>query len=281
MAGNARLSQVQDAHGILTLGDGSTLSALPRLTEAMWTNSSGNGLKMHTHFELFKHVPTRMDVTDGGGNERQPLRQTLLPDRVYVMDRGYAAFSLFDDIENAGSSFVCRLCDNSVYEQIEDRELTDADPDAGILSDQIVSANGGKNGFRLVRVRCTEHRKPDKIGCSGPEQGDQLLIATNLIDAQVSAEIIGLIYQKRLGIEIFFRFFKHILGCRHLLSHGVNGIKIQTYSAIIACLLIALWTGRKPTRRTYEMICFYFIGLADETELTNHIDRLKPTVQTP
>ena len=67
----------------------------------------------------------------------------------------------------------------------------------------------------------------------------------NLLD--VPAEIISLIYRYRWAIEIFFRFFKHILGCRHLLSHSQNGIEIQTYCAIIACMLISLWTGRKPT----------------------------------
>lgn len=66
-----------------------------------------------------------------------------------------------------------------------------------------------------------------------------------------------------------------MLGCRHLLSHDQNGIEIQTYCAIIACLLIALWTNKKPTRRTYEMICFYFIGLADEEELLAHFAKLK------
>ncbi len=66
-----------------------------------------------------------------------------------------------------------------------------------------------------------------------------------------------------------------MLGCRHLLSHNQNGIEIQTYCAIIACMLIALWTGRQPTKRTYEMICFYFCGLADEDELMAHIDELK------
>ena len=40
--------------------------------------------------------------------------------------------------------------------------------------------------------------------------------------------------------------------------------------------MIALWTGRKPTLRTYEMICFYFTGLASEEELLAHIAKLKP-----
>ncbi|MFM9963591.1 MAG: hypothetical protein ACKV2Q_20480 [Planctomycetaceae bacterium] len=31
---------------------------------------------------------------------------------------------------------------------------------------------------------------------------------------------------------------------RHLLSHDPDGIEIQTYYAIIACLPINLWTGR-------------------------------------
>jgi len=29
--------------------------------------------------------------------------------------------------------------------------------------------------------------------------------------------------------------------------HDEHGIEIQTYCAIIACMLISLWTGRKPT----------------------------------
>jgi len=49
-------------------------------------------------------------------------------------------------------------------------------------------------------------------------------------------------------------------------------------------LLISLWTGRspqasrrgdKPTKRTYEMICFYFCGLASEEELLAHFAKLK------
>jgi len=76
-------------------------------------------------------------------------------------------------------------------------------------------------------------------------------------------------------VEIFFRFFKHVLGCRHLLSHREGGIKIQVYMAIIACMLITLWSGRKPTLRTMEMIQFYFSGLASEAELQAHIAKLK------
>jgi hypothetical protein len=58
-------------------------------------------------------------------------------------------------------------------------------------------------------------------------------------------------------------------------THCDNGIELETYAAIIACLLIALWTGRKPTLATYRMVCWYFSGWADEDELMTHIAALK------
>lgn len=265
-----RLDQIQ---GILTLVDGTLLKALPRLTEAMWQSDKSKAFKLHTHFELLKGVPVHMDLTDANTSELAVLSKALLPDRVYVKDRGYAAFWLFDQIEAAGSSYVCRIRDNSVYEVKQAFELSHDAKLSNVMSDQLVLMNKGKIKLRLVQIQCTPHRKSVKTGRGGPQQGDVLLVATNLWD--VPAEVIALIYQRRWAIEIFFRFFKHVLGCRHLLSHSRNGIEIQTYMAIIASMLIALWTGRKPTLRTYEMICFYFTGLATETELTAHMQKLK------
>jgi hypothetical protein len=66
-----------------------------------------------------------------------------------------------------------------------------------------------------------------------------------------------------------------MLGCRHLLAHQQAGIEIQAYCAILACMLISLWTGRKPTLRTYEMLCYYFLGLAQEDEVLTHLAKLK------
>ena len=37
----------------------------------------------------------------------------------------------------------------------------------------------------------------------------------------------------------------------------------------------ALWTGRKPTIRTLEMLQFYFTGWATQDELMAHLDQLK------
>ena len=60
-----------------------------------------------------------------------------------------------------------------------------------------------------------------------------------------------------------------------MLSTKQEGVEIQVYSAIIACMLILLYTGRTPTRRTFEMICFYMIGWASLEELEAHIEKVK------
>jgi hypothetical protein len=280
--------RLRDVPGTLTAVDGSLLSALPKMMEASYLKAkTGSGLtkwRLHTHFEVDRYVPTWIDVTpDGGGehDERSVLERTIQSDHTYVIDRGYAKFALFNQIVAAQSSYVCRLRDNSAYEVIEERPLTDADRAAGVLSDQIVRFTNGKAGsrpdhpLRLICVATSPHTSRGKYrgGSTGPGSDGILRIATNLLF--VPAEIIALIYLYRWTIEIFFRFFKQILGCRHLLSHSKAGIEIQTYCAIIACMLISLWTGRKPTKRTYEMVCYYFCGLASEDELLAHLAKLK------
>ena len=57
---------------------------------------------------------------------------------------------------------------------------------------------------------------------------------------------------------------------------AILAVARQLPAALIACLLISLRTGRKPTLRTYEMVCFYFCGLASEEELLAHLAKLKP-----
>ena len=274
--------RLKDVRDTVTLVDSTLISILPHLTEASLKPSKSSGLvkwRLHTHFEVDRHVPRRMDVTpDGGGDhdERAVLERTVESDRLYVMDRGYAKFALFNRIVAAKSSYVCRIRDNSVYEVREERPLTPAARAERVTGDKIIALGSETverpdQCVRLITIQAKPHQK--RTAAPAPGCDGTLRIATNLLD--VPAEIIALLYHYRWTIEIFFRFFKQILGCRHLLSGSRNGIEIQTYCAIIACMLISLLTGKKPTLRTYEMICWYFIGVAELEELLAHIEKLK------
>ena len=282
---DARLKDIQN----LTLVDGTLISALPLLIEAMGLKEErGNALvkwRLHTHFDVERYVPERIDVTRNGGgefDERAVMEKNIMPDHCYIMDRAFGKFVLFNKIHATKSSYVCRVRDNSDYEVIEERPLSEAACEARVIQDAVVRiGQTGKvdaqpdHAIRLVVVKIKPHTRKGKYGggSTGPGSDGYLRIATNLLD--VPAEIIALLYAYRWTIEIFFRFFKQILGSRHLICHNQEGIRIQVYCAIIACMLINLWTGRKPTKRTYEMLCYYFLGVATEEELEAHLKKLK------
>jgi hypothetical protein len=273
-----RLAEVQD---VITLVDGSWLRALPKMAWALFRNqSSHKAVKAHVHFELLRSVAVAARLTDAKTSESSVLRQMLEAGRLYVLDRGYADYGLLGAISAAGSGFVCRLHDNAAFEVIEERELSGEALAAGVVRDAVVrlgcKSRRGELGrpVRIVEIECREHRKPSgKTARGGPEQGETILLVTDQLD--LPAETVGLLYAYRWHIEVFFRFFKHVLGCRHLLSTCENGIELQMYMAIIACLLIALWTARRPTLSTYRMACFYLSGWASTEELLAHINKLQ------
>ncbi len=274
----------------ITAVDGSVFRLLTQIMELAWLpkgeGKSSCGYRLHAQFEVFKGAPSRIDITGanpkGPADERRVLERTLEPGRCYLVDRGYAKYVLWNKISEKGSDYVCRLHDNSPYQVISERELTDADRAAQVLSDQIVQFGTDNSrttrpdhATRLVIVKVKPHdSRRSKNGVSGPSSDGYLRIVSN--NLEVPAEILAALYELRWTIELYFRIIKQLLGCRHLLSTKQNGVTIQFYLAIIACIMILAITGKMPTKRTYEMICFYLLGWADLEELEAHIKKLQP-----
>ena len=106
---------------------------------------------------------------------------------------------------------------------------------------------------------------------SGTKQTDLIVLCTNLLE--LPAELVALIYQQRYTLELFFRIFKQLLGMRHLLSQREEGIDVQVYCAVIVCLLIQLTCGKRPNKAMRNMIVWYLLGLADEQDVINFLNR--------
>jgi hypothetical protein len=284
-----RLAPVrQDLRRTVTLVDGSLLKALPRLVESMWkTSRTGNpmhGWRLHCQFDLSLGVPSEVELTDyrnsGESDEREVLRKSLAAGRCYVMDRGYFSYGLFDAISLVGSDYVCRVKKSIAYEVALERAVTATGSEAGVTRDVVVRAGCAQrverrpnHAVRLVYVQAEVRPRAARGSTKpvGPAKAELLILATNLLD--VPAEVIALIYQYRWTIELFFRFFKQVMGCRHLLSDDPDGVRIQCYCAVIACMLLALWTGKRPDKSTWRMVGWFLGGLADEAELLAHLTR--------
>lgn len=279
----------------LTAVDGSVLDALPRMVWALWLDETRRAAKLHLDFDILKGIPVGADITTASGvdsSETYHVKQTLEPNRLYVMDRGYAEYELLQSIMTAGSSFLCRLRQNTVYETVEERVVSEAARKAGVEYDRIVRLGSPmrrdaiRDTVRLVKIIVTNEES-----CSlGPRKSrvsskhtyrtnsdvHEILLATDQLG--LSSEDVGLMYRHRWQIELFFKWLKCVLGCRHWIAESKNGVELQVYAALIASLLIVLWTGKKPTKRTFEMIQFYLLGWVSEKEMDRHLSSLKPAV---
>lgn len=252
--------------------DGSLLPALPRMVWAVWQDEQHRAAKMHVAFAALRQVPIGVTVTAGNSSEREQTRQLVQPGGFYVCDRGYVDYELFAQWHALPCSFIVRVQNNAAYEVAHERSLAAAARVAGVTSDVVLQRLGtahhrpcAAQPLRLVRVT-TDKRHKDGTPI-------ELVLVTNRLD--LDADLIALAYRYRWTVELFFRWFKCILGCRHLLSHSENGVQLQVYMALIASLLISLWVGRTPTKRTYEMLCFYLSGWASTREVLTHVERLQ------
>lgn len=276
--------------------DGTVIRTLKTIAEAAYlTDKTGKthcGWRLHTQFEIDSNVPVRIDVTSaansGKTDEKAMLRKALVAACCYIMDRWYAQYVLLNDIVAAGSDYVCRIRDNSNLDSVKkELDLTEVAIKSGVLRDFIVELGVNSkpdarpnHPTRVLLIKTEPHTKRGgrKGKTAGPPSDGILRIATNMLD--VPAEVIADIFRNRWAIEIFFRTFKHVLGCRHQLSRSRAGIEIQAYCAIIACMLIAIWTGQKATKEMFELVGMYLLGVLTERELTNHIKKMKKKLKS-
>ena len=247
-------TRVRDKVQELVAIDGTLLPALPRMAWALWQNPANRAGKLHLEFSVWRQVPVEFTVTDGNASERAAWIGKLRQGVCYVNDRAYSHdYKLIPLVAAAGASFVLRLYNNAILTRLApERALSEADRAAGVIEDVRVRLGKEPDGpvGRLVRVEADGHT---------------FLLFTNL--EELEAELVGLIYRYRWQIELFFKWIKCILGCRHWLAESQEGMSIQVYCALIASVLITLWTGAKPSKRQWEALQFYWMGWATLADL--------------
>jgi hypothetical protein len=257
--------------GQLLAIDGTIWAALPRMAWAVWRWQNGpqSALKAHVKFNLLEDKPVAVTLAEAKRCERAVLREHWQAGEFYVGDRYYGEdYGLFGQLEQVGCSYVLRLRQEAAFAVLEEFTLRPEDHAAGVSFDGWVALGSrGRPGppvrIRLVRV---------------PTEDGELLLVTDKARGELSAELIALIYRYRWRIELFFKWLKCILGCRHWMAESPRGVALQIYCALIAALLLLRHTGRRPGKRAMEMIRFYLVGYATLDELTRELGLAKKTV---
>lgn len=247
--GDPRLAPLADK---LKLVDGTLLPALPRMHWALWLNDQNRAAKLHLKFSVLRQAACDALITAGNCCERKTLRKFVKKGEIIVADRYYGLeYGFFGELKQIGASHVIRIRNNPRMEIIEELVLSEQDKAAGVTWQAKVKLGDQWQGepIRVVRVEV---------------DGKALLLATDL---EIEAELIALIYRYRWQIELFFKWLKSILGCRHLLAESPAGVAIQIYSALIAALMLQAFTGKRPGKRAMELIQMYLMGYAELDEV--------------
>lgn len=248
--------------------DGSLFAALPRMYWAFWRRQGPTQcqVRLHLSLDLAHAAPARAVITPGKVCERAAWRTQVQRGDGYIGDRYYGEdYRLLGQLDAAGVALVVRLRDQAVINVTEELPLTEADRQANVTRSAWATL-GCKAGQQSIRLRVV-WVKTDK---------EVLRLVTNLGPEELAAGEVALLYQERWRIELFFRWLKCILGCRHWLAESPQGVALQIYLALIAALLLQLYTGRAPTKRMLELIQFYLLGVASLEELCAGLERLAP-----
>lgn len=244
--------------------DSSLFEALPRMYWALWRRQgkAQGQVRLHLSLDLNTTSPARARITPGKTCERAAWRSQWQRGDAYVGDRYYGEdYQLFGQLEEQGIALIVRLREEAVLHVEEELALSAADRAANVIRSAWVRL-GCKTRYQSIRLRVVWVQTGQGV----------LRLVTNLSPAELTAAEVALLYKERWQIELFFRWVKCILGCRHWLAESPQGTAIELYLALIAALLLQLYTGARPNRRLMEMIRWYLVGVASLEELWRAVE---------
>ena len=211
--------------GDLVAIDGSLINAVLSMTWADYRNGSKKA-KVHLGFDINRTIPTKLYLTDGLAGERPFVDQILSSEQTGVLDRGYQCHKRFDQWQEDGHQFFCRIKASTKKECLQEHKT---EPEGIVFYDAIVllGTPGVKQTEKPIRLVAY------KIG------GVEYWIATNRYD--LSAEDVAQAYKLRWEIENFFAWWKRHLKVYHLIARSEYGLMVQILGGLITYLLLAIY----------------------------------------
>lgn len=219
--------------GELVAIDGSLIQATLSMQWADYRKHAKKA-KVHLGFDLNCGLPAKIFLTPGKGAERPFVGQILTPGQTGVLDRGLQSHQHFDQWQEQGQLFVCRIRKKTKKTCLKNNPIV---ADSSIFYDAIVllgtpGVNQTQKEVRLVayQVDTTEY-----------------WIATNRYD--LSAEDIATIYKLRWNIEKFFAWWKRHLRVYHLIARSQYGLMVQLLAGLITYLLLAIYCHKEHNEK--------------------------------
>lgn len=253
---------------------------LPALADVAWAvrNANNRGTqsyraRLDVHLDVATWLPEAIVVPEPGQSETDSAIENIREGRIHLYDRAFSSFALLnahyrqdDDEWVPRSHFVVRYRpaggNSPELRETKSRELTEADRQAGVISDRtgvFHSSKPSRHKLNAVPLRevCVQ------VDSDGETK--TLRLITNLFD--VPASVIAQLYQWRWQVELFFRWLKCFGNFTHLISHSRDGVLMHFHVTIIAALLMYLHTGYRPSKYLFVLLSQVATGAATLDEV--------------
>lgn len=212
--------------------------------------------RLDVQLDVDAGVPRFAVLSGHNRSECNAARLHIEPGKIYVADRAYFGFDLLRDWLHQGADFVVALNSQIRFTPAEGAPPTAVMPaEDTVISDRCGHLSG-----------CEKSRPPTqplREVVLRTADGKPLRLLTSLTDPAINATLIGELYRHRWQIELFFRWLKSCAHFRHAISHNQNGLGAALYVALIATLLTAIATGRRPSKYALAALQFVAAGLAE------------------
>ena len=224
-------------------------------------------IRLNLHWATRRGVPMGVSLDGAKGSESAAFIKALESDVIYVIDRGIFSFKCLEELHKHNSHYVARLKANIPFDPQQQRPLSAEDAAHGVVSDCTGYFPGSRNHkapHLLVReIVIVDPTRP----------GRAIRLITDLLE--LPAHIIGLLYQQRWQIELFFRWLKVHNHFAHMVTHSREGVHFVFYVMTIALLLHTLLHGRPPSKYDVMVYQMAFMGGAIDPGMMAGLARLE------
>jgi putative transposase len=230
----ATLQSIQELLATTQIVDASSFRLAPAIATWAKTHHGAAGFKLHLRLSGGYGGLAQIDFSPAREHDRphlEPLIADAQAGDLFLFDRAYQDYTLFDRLTGNGVFFVSKLKRGHACAIVSQEKLGERVTESGYtLQTELRVRLGGEQNRTAHEYRLLDVLTPD---------GKEATLVTNRWD--LTPEQICALYQYRWTIEIVFRWLKHTLGLSHLVSTNREGVTIQIMMALLAYALLVIY----------------------------------------
>ncbi len=205
------------------------------------------GIKVHTAMNAKESVPYLIRFTEAAKTDIPFMKEVNPPaGSIVVMDKGYHNFKQLNNWRLMKVDWITRLRTNNVYEVTEEKQVSEKDIIAGVISDQWIVL-GYKIKVEKVQGRLVTYYDHET-------QRTFQFITSN---KRLSPLKIAMLYKQRWQIEMLFKRLKQNMPLEYFLGENENAIKIQIWCTLIADLLLKVVASQVKRRWAFSNLASF------------------------